>query len=586
VSHKGISAFAALLISAVLLLRVSTPITAGQPTPIGPPAGPPRGTPEIPSGKEGEPRILLPEESAAAAIRLRIDCYIFDWNEKDRRGPKLFVLQPAKDRAPPDLGPNNGSIPKPLNPPEKTNSLEAIPIAGLDGKVGMRPARQPRPARMALIVASFPYRKQVEEFRRALRLSTMEEVLAARMQAGPDKTVPSFRFLGVEVERRVLDGARKPASPWAVVNLQEGYRPWMLLTGKGFEPDAPLVAAVSPAGLVMPRLHAWPRVDVNPYPNLEEDLPTLAQAMKEAEQATKTGRRLPGAGKEALDPFAPGPEKGPLAPPAGKKDLFIPEHCLLRLIDPTIESGKTYQYRLRVRMGNPSTKGKDAPAKDDGLRSARWYEVPHLVALPPDVAYYAVDPQESRPRERVRPPVHDPARQTLLEIHHWLDTIRVDGEKAGPLAVGDWAIADNVIVTRGEPVRATQDIQLPVWSSLQDAFILATDSHGRKREKETIRVFFGNERMLADDLVVDFDGGAQSYQPSPQEARIAAGLPGRISDVGPREILLMTAEGKLLGHNSAADSANPERIARREAVRKMIDILKKPAGDSNPFKRP
>src|SRR5262249_6631450 len=36
------------------------------------------------------------------------------------------------------------------------------------------------------------------------------------------------------------------------------------------------------------------------------------------------------------------------------EDITVPGDCLVRLIDVTIELGKTYQYRLRVRMANPN----------------------------------------------------------------------------------------------------------------------------------------------------------------------------------------------------------------------------------------
>jgi hypothetical protein len=508
---------------------------------------------------------------------LRIDCYIFAPADSDKRDPKLFLHKPGGPGAPARLGPGSGAAPQPLEPPKKTAPLEAVPFTELAAK-DARPARQLRPAHMAIIAAAFPYRKQLDEFRLALRLETREDLLAATGRIGGDRTVPAFRFLGVDFQRRTVDVAGKPTSSWAAVDLAEAYRPWVLLTGKRFEPDPPLLVALSPAGLVMPRLLAFHTPDGNsPYPDLEVRLPLLARSMKTADEAAKPGQRLPA---------GPAEEPGPPERPGGKKAPFIPEHCLLRVIDPTIEFGKVYQYRLRARMGNPNQNRKDAPAalaKAEELRSAKWFEVPQRVALPRELAYYAVDPHDDR-RGRIRPGGRiDPARQTLLEVHRWLDTVRLDADKE-PLYVGDWAIAEGVIVSRGEYVRATQDIELPVWSCLQEALLLPADSHGRKNKKETIRVSFDSGKGDS-PLVVDFDGGARSYRPSPQELRTTGIRDGRIVDVGPSEFLLMTSDGKLVGHNSAADREDPERVARREALRKRIDSIKKARGEGSPFGR-
>jgi hypothetical protein len=44
--------------------------------------------------------------------------------------------------------------------------------------------------------------------------------------------------------------------------------------------------------------------------------------------------------------------------------VFIPDYCLLRVIDVTVQPGKVYQYRLRVRMANPNYGRKDVAAPE------------------------------------------------------------------------------------------------------------------------------------------------------------------------------------------------------------------------------
>jgi hypothetical protein len=60
--------------------------------------------------------------------------------------------------------------------------------------------------------------------------------------------------------------------------------------------------------------------------------------------------------RKAPPPKAP---PAPAAPPA-----FVPDHCLLRVIDVTVQPGKVYPYRLRVRMANPNYGRQDVAAPE------------------------------------------------------------------------------------------------------------------------------------------------------------------------------------------------------------------------------
>src|SRR5262245_2887127 len=77
-------------------------------------------------------------------------------------------------------------------------------------------ARQLQPARMVLIEGSFPYKEQLEEFRRMLRLDTIQDVLDETVDKDKDEKekLYAFRFLGVDVERVEVDGNNKPLGNW------------------------------------------------------------------------------------------------------------------------------------------------------------------------------------------------------------------------------------------------------------------------------------------------------------------------------------------------------------------------------------
>jgi hypothetical protein len=66
-------------------------------------------------------------------------------------------------------------------------------------------AEQVRPVRMAVIAASFPYKKQVEEFQKKLRKADTNDVLAENSADPSGPAQASFRFLGVRVQRRQVD---------------------------------------------------------------------------------------------------------------------------------------------------------------------------------------------------------------------------------------------------------------------------------------------------------------------------------------------------------------------------------------------
>ncbi len=121
---------------------------------------------------------------------------------------------------------------------------------------GEVPAKKVLPVRMAILAASFPYKQQVEEFRKQLGLKTRDEVLAEVSPVpGPNnQPVNSFRFMGVDVERRALDLDGKPVENWRRIDIDDMYRSYVVATGKEFEEDDDEVKMIAFRGLVMPRL--------------------------------------------------------------------------------------------------------------------------------------------------------------------------------------------------------------------------------------------------------------------------------------------------------------------------------------------
>ncbi|MFO0845347.1 MAG: hypothetical protein U0797_23680 [Gemmataceae bacterium] len=238
------------------------------------------------------PKVFPIEEATAEFRHMRIQSYIFD-----DRG-RIFVLKGDGGNlasglgglmggggrggmgAPGGMGMMGGmggmagrgtlGLPGQLDPSEgerKNRQVELVPLTELSKAKGTL-AEQVRPTRMVLIAAAFPFQKQVEEFRAKLGLHSNGEVLGEAATPDPrDKTAVmaqnAFRFLGVRVQRRELDGDGKPSQAkgpdgkglgeWHEVDLTGSFKPYVVLTGKRAEPDDPELTGVMWPGLYMTR---------------------------------------------------------------------------------------------------------------------------------------------------------------------------------------------------------------------------------------------------------------------------------------------------------------------------------------------
>jgi hypothetical protein len=646
----------------------------------------------VPTSPEGSkrrpPEVYAPEEGIAAAVRVPLDLYVITNNEDGE--PLITVLEAASSKSttgdkkpgPASPGPAGrenmgamaglslsqfnlgkggntglGSFGKgigtgrsPFGAPGAVSTLEPakghfvpkpILLKNLDKEGHGQPARQLKPLRMAIITGSFPYRKELESFRAAMRLGTAPEVLSEFVDTtrdGKPVHLPSFRFLGVDLERREFNSVGEAVSDWQPIDLPELYKPWVFAAGKRFEPDPMKLKPVSPPGLVMPRLRQFRAkgdndavVDTdksdkedfeNHYPDLEEQLPKLARTLEDLKgkpPEAASGSLPANFDPSGFNPFDPtaaptAPDKpggaadagpGKARPPAGVAPApggnaatsVIPEYCLVRVIDVTIEPGKIYQYRMRVRMGNPNEGRKDVSsplyAQEPELSPSKWCEVPEKVALPSELVYYAVDQKElgdkDVPYDNTGGRVRLDADSMVLQIHKWIDRTNVAGVKEkDPVAIGEWAVAERAVVHRGEYVDKVEHVMMPVWNYSQNTFVLPADATGKKNNKTTIEVSFSHGlKEGMETILVDFEGGKHTFKVPEDEtdlSRVFTDRDGRpqkaIEDLAPMDVLLLTPEGKLIGRNSAADAKDSERTKRREVVRKRIhSVLAKAEGD-------
>ncbi len=309
------------------------------------------------------PELMLPSSSRAEMVRLQLPSLVFD-SEMDPK--QLLVL----DDAPTATGPGGKAMVSMPNvgkflagasgeggsfnlqtamnvPPGRRRRAKFHPGDGSDqedfkshfediGKIASisdkKLAEEAYPVRAAEIVAAFPYKAQVQEFRDKLALANDEQVLAEQSQEmGKDgQPLPAFRFVGVRLERRQVDAQGKPVNAaaqggWTEVNLEDSYKNLVIRVGKRFEEDDPKLAPVSFANrLVMRKLLTFGDRRVPPvdeYPKLEEDLPDLKATVEALNKDPNAVIAAPSIINKDFSVFDLNDDSGQPTQPGGKPPL-------------------------------------------------------------------------------------------------------------------------------------------------------------------------------------------------------------------------------------------------------------------------
>jgi hypothetical protein len=365
-------------------------------------------------------------------------------------------------------------------------------------------ARNIWPLHVAVICGSFPYREQVEAFGKALRIPYVAELR--------DEPGAFPRVTGLDVQRRELSPKQTGWQALDFDGANSPYRNLFAVTQSESEPEPAQFKPVYLSGLTMP----LPVLACGRYPDCT--LPLLTKTLADA------------------------------------KARSLPDYCLLRFPDVTVEPGRTYEYRVRVRMANPN-QGKKTKVEETSLAEPKellgpWAEVPGVVALDPDLAYYAVDEKLTDKKLPGRAPGEE---EVAFQVHRWIghhQTLR--GAVTPVFPVGTWVIADRILVARGEYVGDQQAVKLPIWDPIMRRHIPAENPAGGG---ETVD--FSPDPKESAPLLVDFDRGKVAFK-----GREAA---------APLEVLLLSADGKLLARNGEADAADPVRRWRCAEWKKWLN---------------
>jgi hypothetical protein len=191
--------------------------------------------------------------------------------------------------------------------------------------------------------------------------------------------------------------------------------------------------------------------------------------------------------------------------------------------------------------------------------------VPDRVTVPPDTRYYVLEKADRGQRTPPNP------NQVAVQIHRWVDRLTKNPEqKTDWIDIGDWVIADWVLVNRGERLNQIEPAEVPAYDPINDAFFLLAPAKNSPVKK--IRVLFGPDNR--DVLLVDVEGGAKQPYQRPSGEKMEFTLP--------REALILGADGALEVHNQDFDTADEDRKARHKAWEDWINKIKRtpriPAG--------
>lgn len=459
--------------------------------------------------------------------------------------------------------------------------------------------------RMIVVQAAFPYREQLENIQRSMKISTMTEFLTK------PESQPTFK--GLEVERREIgpDGSQ---GGWVKLKFEDSYRPIFMRKIADMDDDLDLsYVKLHPANrLVMPLPGILPSINASKYPaprlpeltteiekrkQLEAPPPALQQENKfkgEGDIFNPQGidsKSLGGGSFGEIGGEGSAPGLGSLGSPGGRPGFpggmgkggfgepgegpggniqnfrnFEPlNYVLVRIVDadPFIQPGRKYQYRFQIKMENPNYKKPELVSlksdADAPILYGEWSEPSETVTVPGESYIYSVDatmPDPKDPKKIV--PMNLKDGQGMLQMQRWQEQVRVEKFKE---PFGDWLVVDTV-VSRGARIGGRQFVNLPLWSSEFNNFVLREfkDEKVAKGKEPRRGVFLDLTRT--DLFVVDVEGGRLSYT-TPRNRRI--------DDETSQEILIFSEEnGSMQVRSSATDRESTERKSREDSWKSWV----------------
>jgi hypothetical protein len=487
---------------------------------------------------------------------------------------------PGGERGGP-IGPAYGAAPSAggLTLPSTT----LVDIDKLDTSQNIRLAEDIYPVRMAVVTGSFPFKQQMEEFRRALKRHSLEELFS--MFSSEEA---KWEFHNFRIQRRALYPDGRLKADWHDYGDKlNGAFASLFARAVDYEKEDEAFykyEGILSKGLAMvrPQLERgqYPKVEIQSIKDAIVTLDKISQGPEVKRPLSDMARKLrkqnvnpwdlfnPLISEEEEEASKPPAEKPPSSESPDKKkdsdadaELLIPEKALVRFIDVTIEPGLTYEYRIKVRMDNPNYKQKNLAyarlAEMKEIEASEWTVLPR-VEVPRDVYYYAMDDKPGRDN-------------AIVQVHRWVkDLFKDPQDEKTSTPLGDWTIADRLPVHRGEYIGRLFEVKVPLWNVLKEDFELGVNPKNRQDRKIPVDFTVRTAQALDPALLVDYQGGKDvqdRLEMRTPDNKVKSSL---ALDSVPVQMLILTPEGRLVVHSYQEDNSNQERIDRQKAWKDWI----------------
>ena len=160
------------------------------------------------------------------------------------------------------------------------------------------------------------------------------------------------------------------------------------------------------------------------------------------------------------------------------------------------------------------------------------------------------------------------------QIHRWFDWVPVNPAqpRESLTAIGDWGVAEQSAATRGEYIGRWEEVELPVWNTKQEEFVLAQHPDTYRKKGPGVRVV-QHKGVPVDfntgSLLVDFDGGKADLFYRDKDKK-----ENKVRDESAVEALVLTPEGKLIVRDSRIDTDSKDRTDRVKEVGEWIKSVR------------